>query len=678
MIIRIVSFILILFSLSQYSKAKEIKVGIFLDEKEIEISSKESINILRNKKSIYVIKPNENVKIWIGKGKNVSEKSYDENLWYLQAGAFKNQLSIEKCIEEIKKLTDEETIVEQSKKSKLKIVKIGPFVKLSNATSVKDVLKMNGFPDVFVCTSEKNDNSGEGIYLITKNYNKYFLTKSEITLLSKSPIAVNNTYYRGAIEIKRYGSKINVINKLPISDYLRGVVPAEMSPSLYPSLDAIKAQAVAARTYTFYNLNQFKNMDFDICATQSCQVYKGVSVEQEMSDRAVLETKGEIITYDGKPINSLFTAYCGGHTEDVENVFSGNPVPYLKGVLCEGEKGEWEKIVVKSKYCLETLVSAYDSNPSLAVSLLYAKGIIKEQDLLKLNSKINSENSFPILASLMEYLGISTNKEKAEIKNLNDVINFLSVSIFKTDDPSSLFDGELVNQKVDGLDGRVIDVACICYSILNKFYGFENYDLNHKILKENDLEEIDSTSFLFLKQGKTVISVPSVSLRVGDRIRIMRFGERINALVVLTPESQLGVNDSFLSSYNWYSYLNSDNLQKQVRKYGDFGIIRDIKILKTSSTGRITEIMVIGTTTSKKFTGLRVRWVLGVKENKFQLFKMLDTFGNLKGVYLSGTAWGHGVGMCQIGAFGLASKGYSYKEILKHYYQGVEIEKREF
>ncbi|MCK5879767.1 MAG: hypothetical protein KAH24_08300, partial [Holophagae bacterium] len=72
--------------------------------------------------------------------------------------------------------------------------------------------------------------------------------------------------------------------------------------------------------------------------------------------------------------------------------------------------------------------------------------------------------------------------------------------------------------------------------------------------------------------------------------------------------------------------------------------------------------------------GLKIRWALGGKENKFRLFKRLDTSGRLLGVYLTGSAWGHGVGMCQVGAFGMATKGYSYTDILKHYYTGVKIE----
>jgi peptidoglycan hydrolase-like amidase len=673
----LILFLLFTFSLG-FAKERDIRVGLFLNKKEISVYAKQKIYIYGRKRKIFTIRPKTKVKIWIGKGNGNNERKTKENLWYLQAGAFKKQKSVDQCIKRLEKLTGVSVIVTSTKNSKFKLVKVGPFTNLSDATAVKDVLKMNGFPDVFISTPPKGSVSGYGIYLVTKNYDKFFLSKSKIKLVCNSPIKVNGAYFRGTMEVNKYGSKINVINTVSLQDYLKGVVPAEMSPSLYPSLEAIKAQTVAARTYVFYNLNQFKKMGFDICATQSCQVYKGVAVEHPMSDKAVSQTKGEIITYDGKPINALFTAYCGGHTEDVENVFSGGAVPYLKGVVCGGGKDKFVTTTVKGTFALETLVSPYDDNPPLAVSYLFAKGIITKSDILKLNNQLTSETALPILARLSEYLGLQGENTPVEIESLKDVLNYLALDLFDSDDKTVLFKGGLVNQKVDGLKGRLIDVACICYSVLKKFYSVENYGYKRKILQKEDLQNLNEAEFVFIKQGSVEVSVPSVGLRLGERVKLLQQHDKIIGLIVMNEESQTNVNDSFLNSYNWYSYLPVEKLSLQVNKYGNFGKIKDINVLQKSATGRVTAIRVIGTVATKKFTGLRVRWVLGVKENKFNLYKMKDRNGNFKGVYIVGTAWGHGVGMCQIGAFGLALKGYNYKEILKHYYQGVEIEKREF
>src|SRR5204862_1447547 len=99
-------------------------------------------------------------------------------------------------------------------------------------------------------------------------------------------------------------------------------------------LEALKAQAVAARTYVQRNLGQYANEGYDICATDSCQVYFGALTEDPLATQAVTETRGMIATYDGKPINALYSSTCGGRTEDAENIFN-EKVPYLVSVTCE-------------------------------------------------------------------------------------------------------------------------------------------------------------------------------------------------------------------------------------------------------------------------------------------------------------------------------------------------------
>ena len=119
-----------------------------------------------------------------------------------------------------------------------------------------------------------------------------------------------------------------------IDDYLRGVVPREMGPKIYDNLDALKAQAVAARTYTLKNLGEFAQEGYDICATPRCQVYGGMTSEHPLSDRAVLETSAEVLLYDGAYAEALYSSTCGGHTENVDVVFPRKANSYLRGVPC--------------------------------------------------------------------------------------------------------------------------------------------------------------------------------------------------------------------------------------------------------------------------------------------------------------------------------------------------------
>jgi len=122
-------------------------------------------------------------------------------------------------------------------------------------------------------------------------------------------VRVKGKRYRGRILVflNDRGS-LNLINELPVEDYLRGVVPSEMGPELYNQLEALKAQAVAARTYTLRNMGEFSREGYDICATPRCQVYGGIAVEHPLSDQAVLETAGQVLLYKGELVNALYSS----------------------------------------------------------------------------------------------------------------------------------------------------------------------------------------------------------------------------------------------------------------------------------------------------------------------------------------------------------------------------------
>src|SRR5687768_8984253 len=150
-----------------------------------------------------------------------------------------------------------------------------------------------------------------------------------------APLEIETRAYRGALEI--FGNTrrtLTVVNELPLEEYLRGVVPNELNPAAFGELEALKAQAVAARTYIQRNLGQFKNEGYDICATDACQVYFGTLTEDALATRAVVETRGMVATYNGRPINALYSSTCGGRTEDAEHIFT-EKVPYLVSTSCE-------------------------------------------------------------------------------------------------------------------------------------------------------------------------------------------------------------------------------------------------------------------------------------------------------------------------------------------------------
>ncbi len=140
--------------------------------------------------------------------------------------------------------------------------------------------------------------------------------------------------YEGGFEYVRSASNLTVINVIDLESYVKGVVPYEMSKS-WP-LEALKAQAMAARTYTVKNINGHKNYGFDLCNTVDCQVYRGCESRNENTDAAVDQTRGRIITYNYEPINAVYHASNGGATENCENVWTSK-LPYLRAVADDFE-----------------------------------------------------------------------------------------------------------------------------------------------------------------------------------------------------------------------------------------------------------------------------------------------------------------------------------------------------
>jgi len=147
----------------------------------------------------------------------------------------------------------------------------------------------------------------------------------------KGYITVNGLPYRGNVIVRRVGhDRLMVVNELPIEQYLRSVVPSEIGNGSSVTLEAVKAQAVAARTYAISNLGKHERLGYDLVASTGDQVYSGVIRESELTDRAVSETQGVIAMYRDKPINAVYHSTCGGYTCSNEDSWMGNAVPYLR------------------------------------------------------------------------------------------------------------------------------------------------------------------------------------------------------------------------------------------------------------------------------------------------------------------------------------------------------------
>ena len=152
------------------------------------------------------------------------------------------------------------------------------------------------------------------------------------TLRGGAANGTRNGRYRGALELRAAGGRLQAINALGLEDYVRGVISAE-SPSTWPA-EALKAQAVAARTYAVTTNVGTKADGVDQYADTRSQMYKGVNAEYATTDAAVAATAGQVVAQDGRPVTTYFFSTSGGHTENVEDSFIGAlPQTWLKGVV---------------------------------------------------------------------------------------------------------------------------------------------------------------------------------------------------------------------------------------------------------------------------------------------------------------------------------------------------------
>ncbi|HED07324.1 MAG TPA: SpoIID/LytB domain-containing protein [Ignavibacteria bacterium] len=273
-------------------------------------------------------------------GCSSSKKFSDEDYNYNSTAKFKSP--------DIKVLLDD--------KPKTKNITLGSNVVLSSAdkriaiVNEGNTLYANIDGDKVIITIGDNSFTSESFKIETKDRNTF--------------LSYNGKSYRGAIKFFSDGSKLIIINELPLEDYLKGVLPLEMPIGKGDeNVEALKAMAVTARTYSFSKMNK-NNKTFDVYLDVRDQVYGGVKAEKALTNKIIDETKGLILTYDGKPAIVFYSASGGGYTENYKNVFGNFDIPYLRGVK-DGDKPygsimpnfEWTEKYTEGKF-LSMLLNA--------------------------------------------------------------------------------------------------------------------------------------------------------------------------------------------------------------------------------------------------------------------------------------------------------------------------------
>lgn len=180
-----------------------------------------------------------------------------------------------------------------------------------------------------------------GRTLAVENTQQSLLTEyvDEVNIIPRGAtnrLQVGGKRYRGLMKLLPDGQVVQLINVIYMEDYLRGVVPPEIGKRTDSEIEAVKAQAVAARTYAIAHLQQYPAEQYDMKSSIMDQIYKGLSVENSLINRSIDATAGQTITFDDQLINAYYHSTCGGMTDDIESVWDRKETPYLKAVTDSG------------------------------------------------------------------------------------------------------------------------------------------------------------------------------------------------------------------------------------------------------------------------------------------------------------------------------------------------------
>jgi len=195
--------------------------------------------------------------------------------------------------------------------------------RLIDINTNKTVCKTNAMKGYMLVPYKTND-------IAVKSGGKFYTLGTSGVVLRPDKdgyVSTKGKWYHGKLMIKNINGKLTVINDIDLENYLKGVVPSEMSPSW--EFEALKAQAIAARSFALANLGKQSKWGYDLKDNTEDQAYGGASAETNITNKAVEETHGLVLTYDMKIISAYYSASAGGMTSTT--AWSGS-APYLRSV----------------------------------------------------------------------------------------------------------------------------------------------------------------------------------------------------------------------------------------------------------------------------------------------------------------------------------------------------------
>jgi stage II sporulation protein D len=498
------------------------------------------------------------------------------------------------------------------------------------------------------------------------------LSEDEILLEPAGDLsaAVGNRRYRGRFRVRSSEKdQVLLINELNLERYLLGVVPAEMGPSVFPEVEALKAQAVAARTYAVAHLGDHDSEGYDICDTPACQVYSGAGAEHSLSTRAIEETAGLVAVFDGRPIDAMYTSTCGGHTEDSSELFSGRAQPYLRGVPCawdrdlkiagSGGAGEWMSATgFGAAIVLHVLGLDRRATPDSIV-----RAVARETGTLVVSKAPGDREAFA--RALLEAGGLVRSAEILSPKS-----SAMEGLLFLAD----LYKAPL-DPPVDGLASSWPAAAALA---VLEMRGIVIRDRGEAVPRPDGVgifprragasEALPSAVPLWERWREGFRRRTAQTVRPGTQLERLRRGDEVIALVV---RSSGGGGEADRRSA-WREWVREKPWPELAQRLG-MPDLEKLEITRRTDFGRVVGLAAVGRSGKRReWTGFDVRRALDLPETLFTVHILTRTDGTRVARFL-GRGWGHGVGLCQNGAYGLARAGMTFDRILGHYYSGIRL-----
>jgi len=617
----------------------------------------------------------------------------------IQTGAFSEEGAARAAAAEMGKRTGLEASIAFSAEKGLYRVRLGAFGDARAAADAQAKLQaagISGFP--------VTESSGNAALLMRDGSGREkTLGGASAEIAPGAPglfAASGGKSYRGRLRLVVNGrGTLNVVNVVNLEDYLRGVVPAEMGPKRFDEIEALKAQAVAARTYAIDSRNGFDSEGYDLCATPKCQVYGGIDAEDPLTDLAVEQTRGQIAAFQGKPIHALFTSTCGGATEDARLIFPGMAAPYLAGVTCgeqeksmfdgarvpKGSRGQslsplewrgwvlarlaaargrrgraalWEEAFRVAGIKPRGSAPASLSPPAVYPAVLAGFGLTDDRDVHLTTLDLDYAAGPPDPAAALP----------ADARAAYDTLGRLKIA----EGAGLPAPGRTMSEADFG--GLLLSVAMRLGGVVETSGRLARREGGSFVVKtaagRAEVPADTTIEVARLVNGR-FYPASEVAVTSGDPVGFWKRGPKVLAL--WTVESPAGGTFEKESAWTeWVRRVSARELAIRLAPRIVATEVRSIEIRRRGRSGRVVEAAITTDKGVLALTGFDIRQALQLPELLFTVEKAFAPDGSAEFVFI-GRGWGHGVGLCQNGAYGMALAGHSYEEILKHYYPGIDV-----